>query len=767
MLVNHKSSVLFLLFFAAFLPVCFGQVAPLAIIRGIIVNDSTREPIDFATVRVSNNGISVISNDRGRFILKLPAGAGADSVIVSHVGYRAAKFPIAKSDTGFRVIRLREEVDNLAEVVVRTMNPLNIIKGAIEKIPDNYPMRPYLLHGFYRYTGKKEDRIINLSEAVFDIYNENYARKNKQLKLIKSRFDIDFATFNGRTNIRIGHTPAGIIDDDIICQAGKSGLLSAEGLKEHQFYYKGIINYNGRKAYEIQFDQQDGIKKMLYRGRLFIDVNSLAFLECDLGLSPKGIKYWEPGLGKKLEFLMLGLKYTVVQGESVITYREYGGKYYLDQVRGRGILHFEGVKDHLDINPFRTSSDYVVTGIDTTDVRPFSKDELIKEGRFIENDPGDSTEDDFWKSYNLILPNFNVDSVARSIRAANGAEDLKRVLSERLSKCGKDRSDRIDSILSFYYAKGQFTGTALIQTEGKVICDKGFGLANREEHLRNTPTTQFRIGSMSKQFTAMLIMQLVNENRLSVSDSVGKFIPGYSHGKVTIRQLLTHQSGIPNYTDNLDYRDSIFMKAYPADQLVRLFCSDSLEFEPGTQFRYSNSGYVVLADIIEKVTGKNYADVLQERIFRPLGMSSSYFRSAGPGVAGQAIGYVDNQREYPYHLENVIGAGGITSTAEDLLLWANALSTDKLLPKDKISELFEPRVEWPAWDAYYGYGWMTDRYLFEVSKKHTIQYHPGTDIGFYSMLVLQSDKNAVIILLNNAGEFPRFDMTDFILKELN
>jgi CubicO group peptidase (beta-lactamase class C family) len=234
--------------------------------------------------------------------------------------------------------------------------------------------------------------------------------------------------------------------------------------------------------------------------------------------------------------------------------------------------------------------------------------------------------------------------------------------------------------------------------------------------------------------------------------------------------LLTHQSGIPNYTEgNDEYKAKIMTQGFPLDTLVKRFCSDPLNFASGSRFSYSNSNYVILAAIVEKITGKKYAEALAERIFVPVGMTDSYFNTVkDPGAdASIAKGYVDDEPEVLYPLENITGAGGITSTVEDLLHWSDALSANKLLPKELMEELFKPRVEWNAWDAYYGYGWMIDRLLFGVSKEHTIQYHPGTELGMYDMFVRQPDKDIVIVLMNNTSDFPRFDMTDLILRELN
>ena len=198
-------------------------------------------------------------------------------------------------------------------------------------------------------------------------------------------------------------------------------------------------------------------------------------------------------------------------------------------------------------------------------------------------------------------------------------------------------------------------------------------------------------------------------------------------------------------------------------ELVRLFCSDSLEFVPGSKFNYSNSGYVVLAAIIERITGQTYSEALHDKIFVPAGMIQSFF-----GYSSQmAIGYVNEEPEISFPIENITGAGGISSTTGDLLLYNRAISGGILLSAESMKSIFQPRVNWKEWDADYGYGWMLDRGIFDAGTRHEIQYHPGTEPGFYAMMIRQPDKKITIILLNNKGDFPRFDIADMILNELN
>ena len=133
----------------------------------------------------------------------------------------------------------------------------------------------------------------------------------------------------------------------------------------------------------------------------------------------------------------------------------------------------------------------------------------------------------------------------------------------------------------------------------------------------------------------------------------------------------------------------------------------------------------------------------------------------------QAIGYHYGQPEPTYPIENVLGAGGITTTAKDLIIWSEAMDQPDLLTPQLHAALFEPHAEYKEWKGFYGYGWMIDQYQFKTSKKHKIVYHPGTDMGFYSMFVKQPDEKITIVLLSNYGDFPRFDITDLILEVLN
>ena len=167
----------------------------------------------------------------------------------------------------------------------------------------------------------------------------------------------------------------------------------------------------------------------------------------------------------------------------------------------------------------------------------------------------------------------------------------------------------IDELIQKYYNYHQFNGSVLVADKGKIIFEKGYGFANLEWQIPNMPDTKFKIGSITKQFTSMLIMQLVEEGKLKLDEKVSEIIPNYpkeNGNQITIHNLLTHTSGIPNYTDFPDFYNKVSRNYFSPEALVKIFWDKELEFEPGTKFNYSNSGYILLGYIIEKITGKPY-----------------------------------------------------------------------------------------------------------------------------------------------------------------
>ena len=321
----------------------------------------------------------------------------------------------------------------------------------------------------------------------------------------------------------------------------------------------------------------------------------------------------------------------------------------------------------------------------------------------------------------------------------------------------QEKADKIDGLMKLYFDYGQFNGTVLVAESGKIIYKKGFGLADMEWNIPNKPDTKFRLGSITKQFTSMLILQLVEEGKLGLEDKLSDTLPYYrgdTGKKVTIHHLLTHTSGIPSYTNLPNFGREISRNPYPVEEFVKKFCSGDLEFEPGAKFSYNNSGYFLLGAVIEKVTGKPYEKALEERIFKPLGMKNSGYDRHDTIMLGRAAGYERSLEGYtnaPYlDMSLPYAAGSLYSTVEDLCIWDQALYTDRLLSTKMKELLFKPHVQNPG--GAYGYGWGTGKKKLPQSKREIpFVAHGGGINGFNTLIERYVDDRHLIVLLNNTG----------------
>ncbi len=322
----------------------------------------------------------------------------------------------------------------------------------------------------------------------------------------------------------------------------------------------------------------------------------------------------------------------------------------------------------------------------------------------------------------------------------------------------QDKAGQIDGLMKIYADYGKFNGTVLVAENGKVIYKKGFGQANMEWNIPNGPDTKFRLGSVTKQFTSMLVLQLVAEGKLSLQGRLSDILPDYREDtgkRITIHNLLTHTSGIPNYTDLPNFEGEVSRTPYSVGAFMKGFCSGDLEFEPGSKYRYSNSGYFILGAIIEKVTGKPYEKVLEERILKPLGMKNTGYDHSAAIIPDRAAGYEQSLEGYvntPYiDMSLPYAAGSLYSTVEDLYIWDQALYTDRLLPAGMKELLFKEHFK-NSPDSGYGYGWVVARMKMPRSKREVrCVLHGGGINGFITLIERFVDDRHLIVLLNNTG----------------
>lgn len=306
----------------------------------------------------------------------------------------------------------------------------------------------------------------------------------------------------------------------------------------------------------------------------------------------------------------------------------------------------------------------------------------------------------------------------------------------------QDLSLRIDTLLNAYAKAMAFSGSVLVADHGEVLSNKGYGFKNISEKTRNDSNTVFQIGSITKQFTAAIILQLQEKRQLSVQDKLAKYIPDYPKGdSITIEDLLTHTSGVYNYTNNRDFMQKGSIVPISRDSLIRLFEYKPLDFSPGTKYSYSNSGYILLGYIIEKVTGKSYFQVVHENIFGPLHMTHSGFDFKGLTSTDKATGYTNPSAGLKAEIVDSsvsLSAGAIYTTTGDLYKWDRALYTNRIISQSSLQKAFTPRLE------HYGYGWTMD----SIYGKKVVE-HGGGIFGFVSFILREPEEQICIIVLDN------------------
>lgn len=321
-------------------------------------------------------------------------------------------------------------------------------------------------------------------------------------------------------------------------------------------------------------------------------------------------------------------------------------------------------------------------------------------------------------------------------------------------------SEALDALLLDQSIDPPFSGTALITNDGVPVLDAAYGMADGIANQPNTIETALQIASITKTFTSALIMQLRDEGAFALDDSASTLLPQFAgqldsrSEPVTIRQLLTHTAGVPDFLELYDLLD---IASYPEslELLLERVASEPLEFEPGTSYRYSNSGYLYLGRLVEAVTDDTWEDTLTERILDPLELDRTWL-TPPDDRAPFATGYLNVEGlVLPVsrfsRVDLAESAGGLTSTTYDLQRWLDAFMIGEVVSLDTVAEMLDPGL------YEYGLGWSTDEFAGRLW-----QGHFGETIGFRSAMLHASELDATIILLCNRQDFPMYPLAGAI-----
>ncbi|MFO7524013.1 MAG: serine hydrolase domain-containing protein [Ignavibacteriaceae bacterium] len=317
-----------------------------------------------------------------------------------------------------------------------------------------------------------------------------------------------------------------------------------------------------------------------------------------------------------------------------------------------------------------------------------------------------------------------------------------------------ENENKMDQLFSEYNKPDVPGAAVMVIKNGEIIFQKGYGLANIELKIPVTEKTNFRLASVTKQFTALSVLMLIERGALEINTTLKDIFPGYpDYGtKITIKHLLQHTSGLIDYEDLI--HDSVSVQLKDKDVLDLMLQTDSTYFEPGSQHKYSNTGYALLALTVEIISGLPFRDYLDENIFQPLGMTNTIaFENDINEVKNRAYGYTitetGNDLTDQSITSAVLGDGGIYSSLNDLYLWDQSLYTTKLIDKKYLIESWAPGVTTSGNGFPYGYGWhLEKRYNTDVV------YHTGSTRGFRNIIYRIPEKHFTIVILTNRNTGP-------------
>jgi CubicO group peptidase (beta-lactamase class C family) len=338
-----------------------------------------------------------------------------------------------------------------------------------------------------------------------------------------------------------------------------------------------------------------------------------------------------------------------------------------------------------------------------------------------------------------------------------------------LMAAAQSKKDRLAAIMKTYHGYNMFDGAVLVAENGKIIYKDAFGLANREWNIPNSTSTKFMIGSVSKPITAMLMLIQVQKGLVSLDKTIADYLPEFKDkpaAGVTIKQLLSHTSGIPNYDIIKDFFPRISRQGFTREDYIKVYMDSALAFEPGSRHFYSSWGYFTAGYLMERVTGKSYAALMKEDVFDKLGMNNSGSYHHTQIVPNRATGY-----DYSFggftsadfrDQSNAMGTGDIFSTVEDLFTFHLAISNNTLLNKALTNEMLTPGMR----PAQYGYGWFNKNFKYTAADSIASNFHLGKTDGFISFALRIPSTNSFAVILCNSSPTDFFGITGNLVKVL-
>ncbi len=417
---RKKLSVLFLILLVPYFVICSGIPLPpdtsFVVLKGSVNDKDTHEPIVFASVYLVGTNIGTITNTDGQFTIKVPTDRILNKIGVSCLGYKNIEIPIPELHKSRNEIQLELARYYIRELTIRKVDPLQLIRDARNKTNQNYGDSPAMLTAFYRETIRQNRNYVAISEAVFDVYKAPYSRfiDNDRVKIYKGRESQDVSKMD-TILFRLQGGPYYLFMLDIV--KNPEELISEENMNYYNYYYAGLETVEDRDAYIIEFDQKSGISMSLYKGKIYIDVNTLAISGIDFQLSPKGIEFAPDAMIKKKP---AGMKIDIPGANYVVKYRVINDRWFLNYARTEARFRCKWNRK-LFRSTYTTVSEMAITDIDIDNIVKFKLRETTKPTDVFSEQVHDFEDPEFWGEYNIIRPEESIEEATQKL-----AKKLKR-----------------------------------------------------------------------------------------------------------------------------------------------------------------------------------------------------------------------------------------------------------------------------------------------------------------------------------------------------
>lgn len=378
--------------------------------QGKVIDKRNSTPIVFANIFVVGTNLGTVTNSDGEFIIKIPQNLLNGHVGITHIGYSRTTVPIMNLSTTGNILEMLDAPIPLEEVIISGMNPLELIQQALQKIPQNYPAEPMMVTSFYRETIKKNRNYVSISEAVLDVFKSSYDNSIEQdrIRIFKgrrgqdvSRMDTVLFKYQG------GHYTAFLLD--LVKNPGD--ILSRDALEDYEYKMAGMVRIDGKDTWIIEFDQLDEVKYPLYKGKIYLDIESKAITGLEFSLSQKRIADASTYMIRKKP---VGMNIDVLSGYFLTNYRFVQGKWYLNYVRSEIVFSCKWQK-RLFRTDYTVASEMAVTDTDRENIEKFKIRESVKRTDILVEKVADFEDPDFWGDYNVIKPDESIQSAIEKL----------------------------------------------------------------------------------------------------------------------------------------------------------------------------------------------------------------------------------------------------------------------------------------------------------------------------------------------------------------